>query len=183
MQHCKTSSVFSAVSGFCTITTGGGGERACPLTPPATPPSAKKRMEWSIDRVGLGQRIVQHSNCPFIKGNFSLQANGLTSKKWWLKNPVSLVFNIFPCGLRKDENESLTLEVLVHCCCKDILSVAKVNLEITVSMDGGKEFISTRTWQQPLRKFRIYDFLPHEVVTRSYCKTLDFTIQAFVAYD
>jgi hypothetical protein len=138
-------------------------------------------MDWSINRIDLGRRIVKHSNCPFIKGNFSLSASGL--KGFSFRKPVSLVFKVYPCGLRGDENESLTLEVVVECRASYLLSMAKVNLEITLSMDRGRRFISTRTWQKPLKTFLIHDFLPHEVVTHSYSRTLDFKILAFIAFD
>ena len=171
--------------GFCKVADSGseGSEKTCPVTTPDTPSHVKTRLDWSIDRIELGRRIVAHSNSPFIKGNCFLRTEGLANKLWRVRDPVSLVFKVYPCGLRRDENECLTLEVLVNCRCKDLLSVAKVNLEITLSMDNQRKFISTRTWQKPLRTFRIHDFLPHEVVTRNYSKTLDFTIWAFIAYD
>ena len=173
-------------AGFCYLVHKDGKEKhraesICTLTPPATPSHAKRKIEWSISRVELGRRIVEHSNSPFIRGNFSLGTDGVSKIR--LRNPVSLVFKVYPCGLRRDENESLTLEVLVDCRCKDLLAVAKVNLEITLSMESHRKFVSTRKWIKPLRTFRIYDFLPHEVVTRNYGKTLDFAILAFIAYD
>lgn len=130
----------------------------------------------------LGRKIVQHSNSPFIKGNYSLSTEGLG--RWWsVRDPVSLVFKVYPCGLGEDENESLTMEVLVDCRCQYLLAVAKLSLQITLSMDNGKKFISTRTWRKILKKFVIHDFLPHEVITRNYSKTLDFTFLSFIAYD
>ena len=149
-----------------------------PITPPVTPSHKKKRIEWSINRIELGRRIVEHSNKAFVKGGVL----SVCGDRWsWFKRPVSLVFKVYPFGLGQDENQCLTFEVFVECRCNDLRSVAKVNLEVQLSM--ANNCIFNRSWQKPLKTFRIHDFLPHEMITRSYGKTLDFVILTFLAFD
>lgn len=158
----------------------GVGGDGCPVEPhPLSIPSScqKRRLEWSINRVELGQKIVAHSNNAFIKGNFSLTASGV---RFRLRRPVSLVFKVYPFGLDRDENQSLTFETLVECRCNDLRHIGKVNLVISVSME--KQLISTRSWNKPLKTFRIHDFLPHEIITHSSGKTLDLVIEAYVNF-
>ena len=126
--------------------------------------------------MGLGQRIVAHSNNPFIKGNFSLAAEGISRGR--LNKPVSLVFKVYPFGLGNDANQSLTLEVTVVCRSNDLRPIARLSLEMTLSMDG--KLISTRSWTKLLKTFWIHDFLPHEIITHSHSKTLDLVIHAFI---
>ena len=156
-----------------------GGDRSHVEPHPLSNPSLcpRKRMEWSINRVELGQRIVAHSNTAFIKGNFSLPASGV---RYRLRNPVSLVFKVYPFGVGKDENQSLTLETVVECRCHDLRPIGKVNLVISVSME--KQLISTRSWNKPLRTFMIHDFLPHEIITHSSGRTLDLVMEAYVNF-
>ena len=130
--------------------------------------------------MGLGQRIVRHSNIPFIKGHFSLTASGIRRR---LRKPVSLIFKVYPFGLGSDENQSLTLETVVECRSEDLRSLAKVNLTVTLSMDSHSKFISTRTWEKPLKTFLIHDFLPHEVITHNDSKTLDLVFEAYITFD
>jgi hypothetical protein len=174
----------SSVEGFVNVSSpeGGaavGGDRGLVEPhPPSCPSScARKRMEWNINRVELGRRIVAHSNTAFIKGNFSLPASGVRSR---LRKPVSLVFKVYPFGLGTDENQSLTLQTIVECRSEDLRLIGGVNLEVSVSV--GDQFISTRTWNKPLRTFTIHDFLPHELITHSSGKTLNLVIQAYVHF-
>ena len=137
-------------------------------------------MEWSIVRKDLAQRIVCHSNVPFIRGNFSLKADGIRSR---FRKPVSLVFKIFPYGAGKDENQSLTLEVVVDCRSSELQALGMLNLTTTVSINQGHEFISSKNHRHTLKTFTLHDFLPHEVVTRSPSSTVDFAMEAHITFD
>ena len=142
--------------------------------------NSKKRMEWSIDRVELGRRIVTHSNMAFVKGNFSLPASGI---KFRFRKPVSLVLKVYPFGLGKDEKQSLTLEVVVECRSDDLKSIGKLNLTITLSMGNHEQFLSERTWRKDLKTFQIHDFLPHEIITHKQSKSLDIVAEAYITFD
>ena len=168
---------FLSAIDFCTV-----GASSIGATPESHPPNrhvVRNKMEWSICRMELGQRIVAHSTKAFIKGNFSLTAGGIC--KWRLNKPVSLVFKVYPFGLGNDENQSLTLEVVVVCRSSDLRPIARVSLEMTASMDG--KLISTRSWTKSLKTFWIHDFLPHEIITHSHSKTLDLVMQAFITFN
>lgn len=148
--------------------------------PPISRPTPH-RMHWSLNRVDLGQRIIACCNSALIKGDFSLGASGIT--KFWFRKPVSLVFRVYPFGLGKDTNQSLTLEVVVECRSEELKSIGFLNLTIHLSMDCDPQFISSRTWKRRLKTFKIYDFLPHEVITHRSSKSLDFKVEAFITFD
>lgn len=137
-------------------------------------------MHWSINRVDLGQKIIMCCNSALIKGDFSLTASGI---KFRFRKPVSLVFKVYPFGLGKDKNQSLTLEVVVECRSEELKSIGFLNLTIRLSMECEPQFISSRTWKRPLKTFRIHDFLPHEIITHRSSKSLDFNIEAFITFD
>ena len=159
-------------------TPGGDRGRMKPHLPRIPSLCTRKRMEWSINRLELGHKIVAHSNMAFVKGNFSLCASGT---RFRLRKPVSLVFKLYPFGLGKDENHSLTLEIIVECRSDDLKSIGKVYLEISVSMD--EQLISTRSWKMPLKTFKINDFLPHEIVSRSFSKMLNLVIEGYITFE
>ena len=137
-------------------------------------------MEWNIDRVELGKRVVEHCNVAFVKGNFSLNADGM---KFRFRKPVSLVFKVYPYGIGKDQNQSLSLEVLVECRSADLKSLGLLNLVITASMGNRKEFLTSKQLKKPLKTFTIHDFIPHEVITHSHSKWLELSAEAHVSFD
>ena len=137
-------------------------------------------MEWSINRLELSRRIVTHSNKPLMKGNFSLTAKGF---RFRFRKPVSLLLKIYPFGLGKDENQSLTLEVVVKCRSDNLKSIGKLNLTITLSMGNHEQFLSETTWKKTLKTFQIHDFLPHEIITHKQSKSLDIVAEAYITFD
>lgn len=136
-------------------------------------------MEWCISRTELGERIIRHSNKAFIKGQFSLSADGI---KWRFKKPVTLVFKLYPDGIGQDENQSVSLEVLVECRSSDLKLLGTLNLDVLTSMQERREFVSSKSIQNPLKNFVIHDFLPHEVVTHGKCQFIHFTVEAFISF-
>lgn len=133
----------------------------------------KDVLSWKIRKSCLAKRISSHRDKTLSK---QLKIRAVRCR------PVTLTFILHACGIGHDKNNSASLEVLVAVDssrkCQPLKQMARVNLEITVQMAEGREFLSTKSVCRELSDFCIHDFLPHEVIRDPELKVQNVEIKA-----
>ena len=140
----------------------------------------KDTVFWKVKKSCLAKQISSQKDKTFSK-QLKVRAVGA--------RPVTLQFVLHACGVGHDKNNSASLEVLVAVNSarkyQPLKQMARINLEITVQMADGKEFLATRSVCKELSDFCIHDFLPHEIICDPEHKVRNIEIKAdaYLRYD
>ena len=101
-----------------------------------------------------------------------------------LSSGLKLTFKLWPYGLDRDETSCMTMQVLVNVDKQyyQLAQTAKLHLQLKTHTPRDS-FLCTKEVATQLENFKIYDFVPHEMITHCSEKCVIVDIRAYLTYD